>query len=212
MRLRLAPVEYKECATAHCGTVYEGPHCPRCRQPFLPQTTRKTLRDRLILVDVDPPVYESTQRCRCTECKNLFDLVERDVAERAQCAVCGQPLFSRAQMLEMWKAADTLLLRARRLDRAHRHEHACPHCGQRTPLRSWCPLHDSSSQVGATGGLPQNPIVVWVRTFRSAESWEDLQGRDWLQQEESDEEWLLDETTIATEREESPRHVQKQHS
>ncbi len=197
MRLRLAPVECKECATAQCDTLYEGLHCPRCRQPFTPQMTRKTLRDRLILVDVDPPVYESAQRCRCTECKNLFDLVERDVAERAKCGACGKPLFSRIQMQEIWKAAETLLQRARRLDRARKHGHPCPHCGHPTPLMSWCPLHDSSFQVGATGGLPQNPIVVWVRTFQSAASWEEIQDRDWQQQDGPDEESMFDETETA---------------
>jgi hypothetical protein len=209
MRLRLAPVEYKECVTAHCSTKYEGSHCPTCQQPFDPRRIRKALHDRLILVDVDPSVYEQTHRCRCSECKNLFDLSEPDVVAGAKCSACGEPLFSKVQIQEMWKEAETLLQRARRLDRARRQIRACPHCAHPVPLMSWCPLHNPTSQLGATGGLPQNPIVVWVRTFQTAESLEELQGREWLQKYEADEEWMLDETETATAIEEINHHAQE---
>ncbi|HXG21629.1 MAG TPA: hypothetical protein VNN62_21455 [Methylomirabilota bacterium] len=197
MRLRLAPVEYKTCTTAGCEMKYEGAQCPKCRQAFTPQQVVKALHDRLILVDVDPPLYEQTQRCRCTECKNLFDLSEHDVIARAQCAACGKPLFQRAQLQKIWQEAETLLQRARKLDRALRQVAACPHCAQSVTVKSWCPLHDPSTPPGPTGGLPQNLTVVWVRTFHTAESLEELQQREWLE----DEPGLEPETEIETEAE-----------
>ena len=188
MRLRLAPVEYKECPTVYCHTMYEGQHCPRCRQPFDPQRARKTLRDRLIIVDIDPPVYESTQRCRCTDCKNLFDLSAHQVAEQAICSACQAPLFNRMQIQEIWKGAETLLQRARKLERARRQMRSCVHCAHSLVLGSWCPAHDTECDLGATGGLPQNLLTVWVRTFQTAESVEELQDHEWLQNNDVAEE------------------------
>jgi predicted RNA-binding Zn-ribbon protein involved in translation (DUF1610 family) len=141
------------------------------------------LQDRLILVDVDPPLYEQAQRCRCTECKNLFDLSEHTVIARAQCPACGKPIFERTQLQKIWKGAETLLQRARKLDRALRQVPACAHCGQPGTAKSWCPLHDSSATPGPTGGLPQNATLVWVRTFHTAESLEELQQQEWWEGE-----------------------------
>jgi hypothetical protein len=188
MRLRIVPVEYKECPSAHCQTSYEGQHCPRCRQPFDPQRTRKTLRDRLILVDVDPPVYEPVQRCRCIDCKNLFDLSATEVAERATCSACRAPLFNRTQIQEIWKDTETLLQKARKLERARRQMRSCVHCAHPIELRSWCPTHDSGIDLGTTGGLPQNLLTVWVRTFQTAESVEEIQDYERLQNNEATEE------------------------
>src|SRR5262249_43986131 len=95
MRLRLAPVEYKVCCTPDCNIKYEGAQCPQCRRPFELTTMRRELADRLILVDIEPPLYEPTHRCRCTACKGLFDIQEEDVVLRALCNQCRQPLFSR---------------------------------------------------------------------------------------------------------------------
>jgi transposase-like protein len=180
MRLRLAPVEYKICTTEYCENRYEGSYCPRCKQAFAPEKIRKDLQDLLILVDVDPPVYEPAQRYRCTDCKNLFDLSEPDVVSRARCNACGQPLLSRRQLETVWKDAETILQRARWLDRARRQMQTCPHCAQPVPSACWCPLHSLFSHAGTTGGLPQNPTVVWVRTFHSLESLEELQDREWM--------------------------------
>jgi hypothetical protein len=175
MRLRLAPVEYKMCTTADCGSSYEGDRCPHCRAAFDPTLGRKELADRLILVDVDPAIYEQTHRCRCPVCKNLFDLRAEEVIVRAQCRHCEQPLFSRAQLQTMWGAAETLLQRARKLERARRRLVACPHCEQPIALASWCPLAYTVPHAPEISGLPQNPIVVWVRTFHSGASFEELQ-------------------------------------
>ncbi|MGE0681922.1 MAG: hypothetical protein AB7P69_13615 [Candidatus Binatia bacterium] len=183
MRLRLAPVEYKICSTAECDGKYEGGHCPTCKQPFEPGTVVKDLHDRLILVDVDPPVYEQAQRCRCTECKNLFDLSERDLIERVQCPACKKPLFQREQLQKIWKDAETLLQRARRLDRTLRQVSACPDCSHPVTKANWCPLHSGVEFIGPAGGLPQNPTLVWVRTFHTTEPWEELQQQEWLEGE-----------------------------
>jgi hypothetical protein len=187
-------VEYKTCTTAGCESKYEGAHCPKCKQVFTPQLVAKTLQDRLILVDVDPPLYEQAQRCRCTECKNLFDLSERDVITRAQCTACGTPIFERAQLQKIWKDAETLLQRARKLDRALRQVAVCSQCAQPGKALSWCPLHDPSATPGSTGGLPQNMTLVWVRTFHTAESLEELQQREWLEGETEIETELEEET------------------
>lgn len=181
MRLRLAPVEYKNCTMVGCDSKYEGAQCPSCKQAFSPEHIARGLHDRLILVDVDPPIYEQALRCRCTECKNLFAIEERDLVTRAQCATCAKPLFARQQLLKLWKEAETLLQRARKLDRALRQLPACPHCSQPVRTASWCPLHQSAEEAGPTGGLPQNPTVVWVRTFQVAESFEELQQQEWLE-------------------------------
>ena len=188
MRIRLAPVEYKECTTEHCHTKYEGQHCPRCQQSFDPQHVRKSLHDRLIVVDIDPPVYEPAQRCRCTDCKNLFDLSAQEVAERAICDTCREPLFNRAQIQEVWKDTETLLQKARKLERARRQMGSCMRCAHPIVLRSWCPVHETECDLGATGGLPQNLLTVWVRTFQTAESVEEIQDHEWLQNNEAAEE------------------------
>ena len=194
MRLRLAPVEYKTCTTIGCARKYEGGHCPTCRQPFEPQTVAKELHDRLILVDVDPPVYEQAQRCRCTDCKNLFDLSERDIIARVQCPACQKPLLQREQLQKLWKDTTTLLQRARKLDRGLRQLSACPHCARSITPASWCPLHQDSEAIGPTGGLPQNLTLVWVRTFHTAESLEELQRQEWLTAEEEPERELEPES------------------
>ena len=168
---------------------------------------RKSLRDRLILVDIDPPVYESAQRYRCTDCKNLFDLSEHDVVERAKCRACREPLFSRVQMQKMWKAAESLLQRARKLERMRRQLRSCPHCDQPVSFLCWCPLHDAASARDANGGLPQNPTLVWVRTFQTAESLDELQSYEGRQQDEADDEWMLNETETTTVSEERNRHA-----
>ena len=190
MRLRLAPVEYKVCSSPDCDTKYEGAQCPRCRRSFDPAATRKELADRLILVDVDPPLYELRQRCRCTACRGIFDLREEVVALRARCEHCQQPLFSRESLHHLWSGATTLLQRARILDRARRQLSTCPHCAQPLPPALWCPLASSPTHTPTTSTLPQNFIVVWVRTFQTRESLEELQLRE--EQVEELSEFALD--------------------
>ncbi len=78
MRLRLANVEYRvcpECSGTHVGPhagYYEGGQCI-CRSSFNDQTTRKTTEKRLILVDAEPPIYESESRYACGNCGNLYE-------------------------------------------------------------------------------------------------------------------------------------------
>lgn len=199
MRLRLAPVEYKTCATTGCGRKYEGGQCPVCKQPFEPRVVMRGLQDRLILVDIDPSAYEQAWRCRCTECKNLFELSERDIIERAQCQACNNPLFHREQLQKLWKDAETLLQRARRLDRALQQMTICSHCDTPVVKTPWCPLHDSAAVVGSTGGLPQNPTIVWVRTFHTVESLEELQYREQLEDELEEESEPETETELEVE-------------
>jgi hypothetical protein len=202
MRLRLAPVEYKTCATAGCGNQYEGAQCPTCKQPFAPEHAVKGLHDRLILVDVDPSTYEPAQRCRCTECKNLFDLSERDIIARVQCVACKKPLFQRDQLQKLWRGAETLLQRARKLDRALRPINTCPHCTQPVAAMSWCPLHANVDEAGPTGGLPQNLTTVWVRTFHTTESLEELQQREWLDAQSDLEDWQPEDQSSDNDEEE----------
>ena len=208
MRLRLAPVEYKVCTTADCGSPYEGERCPQCRSVFDPARGRKELADRLILVDVDPAIYEQTHRCRCTECKNLFDLCEDDVVGRAQCPHCLQPLFARAQLQTIWRDTETLLQRARKLERGRRQLEVCPHCALTIALNPWCPLADIALHTSNASGLPQNPIVVWVRTFHSSESLEGLQVRE--QREETlDGAWRAVSEETTSEPDEEPADVEE---
>jgi len=197
MRLRLAPVEHKVCATADCGGSYEGERCLQCRSAFDPALGRKEPADRLILVDVDPAIYEQTYRCRCPVCKNLFDLREENVVVRAQCPQCLQPLFSRVQLQTMWRDTETLLQRARKLERARRQLAVCPRCAQPIAVESWCPLAPTVPHDPDVSGLPQNPIVVWVRTFHISESLEELQ------KEALDEAWRTasEETTSTSDEE-----------
>jgi hypothetical protein len=201
MRLRLAPVEYKVCTTERCGNEYEGAQCSQCRQPFDPKRMRKELHDRLILVDVDPPIYEHIQRYRCPECKNLYDLRESDVVASAQCVQCKKPLFARDRLQKIWQDAATLLHRARKLDRARRQLRGCPHCTHPVPVICWCPLSRSCSHPDAANGLPQNPIVAWVRTFHLAESLEELQVREWRETVGEEAEGLAEEAGMETEME-----------
>jgi hypothetical protein len=189
MRLRLAPVEYKLCTTTQCQTEYEGGQCPQCQQSFDPARTRKDVYDRLVLVDIDPPVYTQTLRCRCPECKNVYDLREEDIIVRAQCQQCKQPLFSREQLQKIWRNTETLLQRARQLDRAQRQISACPHCNSAFAPACWCPLSLSVSHPSGANGLSQNPTVVWVRTFLIGESLEELQGRERHTQAEASDDW-----------------------
>jgi hypothetical protein len=48
---------------------------------------------------------------------------------------------------------------------------------------NWCPLSFSLPHLEAANGLPQNPTVVWVRTFHIGESLEELQVREWGEEE-----------------------------
>ena len=201
MRLRLAPVEYKVCDTERCTNKYEGAQCPQCRQPFDSGRMRKELHDRLILVDLDPSIYEQTQRCRCTTCKSLYDLGESEVVERALCSQCQKPLFPKEHLQKIWQDTETLLQRARKLDRARNQIPVCPHCTQPVSAVCWCPLSHSLPHPDTTNGLPQNPIVVWVRTFHLSESLEELQGREWREDESEGENWPETEREIAVETE-----------
>jgi hypothetical protein len=190
VRLRLAPVEYKVCGTEDCSSIYEGAQCPQCRQPFDPGKMRKELHDRLILVDIDPSIYEQTQRCRCTGCKNLYALGESEVVAHAQCGQCQEPLFRREQLQKIWQDAETLLQKARKLDKARGQTPVCPHCTRPVSAVCWCPLSHSIAHSIATSGLPQNPIMVWVRTFHLGESLEELQVREWREGESEEDNWL----------------------
>jgi hypothetical protein len=190
MRLRLAPVEYKVCSTPNCDTKYEGAQCPQCRYPFDSATARKELADRLILVDVDPPLYEPTHRCRCTACKGLFGLHEGDVVLRARCDQCRQPLFSRDSLQNLWQGTETLLQRARALDRARSQLLTCPHCTHAIPLALWCPLALTVPHPSTKSTLPQNFLVAWVRTFQTRESIEELQVREW-REDAGDDIWNI---------------------
>jgi len=203
MRLRLAPVEYKVCMTADCGSSYEGERCLRCRAVFEPARARKELADRLILVDVDPAIYEPIYRCRCTVCKNLFDLHAEGVIGRAQCSHCEQPLFSRVQLQTMWRDTATLLHRARKLERARRQLTGCLRCAQPIAFASWCPLARTVPHDPDVSGLPQNPIVVWVRTFHIGESLEELQ------KEASDQAWNIAREETTSTLDEEPRDAEE---
>lgn len=90
-RLRLAPIEYKVCPTD--GIEYEGGQCPQCGHSSDPQTVRRVMHDRLILVSVDPLIYKREARLRCSnkECGNLYAAV--------QCPLCGAPKPQRPTMV-----------------------------------------------------------------------------------------------------------------
>jgi len=111
-------------------------------------------------------------------------------------------------MQEIWKDAETLLQRARKLERARRQLQTCGHCAQPIALKSWCPAHDIGSEVGATGGLPQNPFTVWVRTFQIAESIEELQNHERLQNNDAAEEWIDADITAINESDEGASYAQ----
>lgn len=180
-RLRLAPVVYKVCPTTDCGTPYEGLQCPLCRQSFHPENVRRVIYDRLILVDVDPSIYERDWHYRCIVCKNLYEIVESDIVAHARCAQCDKPLFSAAQLQRLWKGTETLLQRANKLHRERGRLAQCPHCQGPVPAVCWCPWcrsHLFGPNVAVRP--PQNPTMVWVRTFQVAESLEELQQREWL--------------------------------
>jgi hypothetical protein len=65
------------------------------------------------------------------------------------------------------------------------------------PAGCWCPLSRSSLHPQEANGLPQNPIIVWVRTFYIGESLEELQSREWGEETEIE---IETETEIETER------------
>jgi hypothetical protein len=46
--------------------------------------------------------------------------------------------------------------------------------------------------------LPQNPLVAWVRTFQVRESLEELQVREW-REEDGDDNWNGPETEVGSE-------------
>jgi hypothetical protein len=52
----------------------------------------------------------------------------------------------------------------------------------------WCPLHGSTPHSDISSGLSQNPTGVWVRTFYIAESIEELQRREGLEEQGEGEE------------------------
>jgi hypothetical protein len=179
-RLRLASVEYKRCPAEGCGVLYEGERCPACRAPFDPEKTRRLAFDRLILVGVDPAIYERAEDvCRCTACGSLFHLSEGQLVTNARCphAPCGRPLLDAGRLAEIWEDARTLLQKARRLTEALRGVAQCPHCQGLLEQVRWCPL----CGPGAGGdylGLPEQPTAVWVRTFHRRESLDEVKRRE----------------------------------
>lgn len=144
--------------------LYEGTRCPRCKKGFDPAVVRVIDKERLIVVDVDPPVYEPTPRCRCPQCKNLFALTESEFVARVQCQHCLEPLFSRTQLQNLWRADDSLLLRARHLDQACRALQTCPHCGEKLEIEGWCPLCRRGNKPPQESCLPGRTGEIWVRT------------------------------------------------
>lgn len=176
-RLRLVAVESKVCTTCE-GKEYEGFRCGQCQRSFNPIKDSRVVHDRLILVDVDPPPYERQHHYRCPACKYLYTLSEDDIIVRAKCRQCQQPLFHEQQLRKIWKGAETLLQHARRLDRERRKKTTCSNTNCQASILAvcWCPLCEASSAPMASSCLPQNPIVVWTRTFHAATSFDELQG------------------------------------
>lgn len=177
-RLRLASVELKVCPTKDCGIEYEGSQCPKCKQPFDPKIGKKVMYDRLILVDVDPPVYKQKERLRCKnkqehyrrltghspsgklgdDWDNLYDIPAdwggwENVREAKELLKRSQRLQEVAESQEI----DEETLRQKIQERLS--TLCCPLCGK---------------------GAPQRPTTVWVRTFHIQESLEELQQRELL--------------------------------
>lgn len=136
---------------------YEGDQCPHCNTGFDPKDTRKISVVRLILVDVDPPIYEPMQRLRCTACSNL----------------CDPP----QEGLDAVREAKELRRRPRRLRKtAEKHKVDEKTLRQKTPqyLQAFrCPV--------CCEQLPSRPTTVWVRTFITVESLDESQGREWVE-------------------------------
>ncbi|MGE0824213.1 MAG: hypothetical protein AB7G75_22705 [Candidatus Binatia bacterium] len=202
VRLRLASVEYKSCATEDCGVEYEGPACPKCKVGFDPQRIHKRTYKSIILVDADPPVYERELRCACTQCDNLFELSYPVVAQHATCNGCGKSLFEREALPKIWQGTETLLQRARSLDRARRKLTSCSHCENQVTPVCWCPLCSRNDTKSSC--LPKRATSVWVRTFAVAESLEEAQLRERIAAaaEEQDENETKDPLRSKTESEE----------
>ena len=165
MRIIAVNVERKVCATARCQAAeYEGQVCPTCGQGFDPTRVRKTDQELLIVVDVVPTIYAPTQQCRCTQCGNLFELTGQDIVARSRCQHCKTSLFERAQLQRLWRNdGDSLLLRARHLDRACRELGQCSHCHQSLTVECWCPLWRRHEDHRDESCLPTRTGETWVR-------------------------------------------------
>jgi hypothetical protein len=188
MRIIAADVAYKKCATTDCDTLYEGTRCPRCKEGFDPAVVYVTDKERLVVVDVDPPVYEPTQRCRCPQCKNLFALTEGDVVAHGQCRYCKKSLLSREDLRKLWKKDDSLVLRARHLDNACRKLEHCPQCDTPLSVKCWCPLWRKHENHRDESCLPTRTGEIWVRTFNVIESLDEVQERERQADAESEDE------------------------
>ena len=160
---------------------YEGVQCPWFRHPFEAGTMRKLLHERLILVGTDVPVYEQVERCKCPACKDIYSLPGDDITRNALCSHCNNPLFTKDQLKAMWRGANTLLQRARALDRARKALAQCPQCHQPVQQVCWCPISRSIPHPPGCSCLPQRPTLVWVRTFAVEESVDELERREWLE-------------------------------
>ena len=163
-RLRPVPVEYKVCTKKGCGawkggvfrpTEYEKGECPECGRPFDPATHTVRTRRRWILVDSPQQVYEDAQRVLCPGCETLYDPIPR-AAAAAHCENCGKALFGRTAYRSLWRVADTLRRRARKVGDARSRLGICPSCGRSLEPPKWCPKCGSTT-------LPLRTTRVWRR-------------------------------------------------
>lgn len=184
MRLRYGPVEYKVCPI--CEEEYEGSQCLTPGHAFNPERVDKVTHVRLILVNTNPPNYERKECYRCTKCpRHLYDISEDDIVTNARCDECNKPILGRKEIEEIWKEAETLLQKAKRIDKARRKLTVCSYCQKPVTPICWCPI--CRIDFDHLSCLPKVPLFLWVRVFNVPETREERQFQEWVDEEENDE-------------------------
>lgn len=169
-RLRRAYVEHRQCGRPDCGAVGLGDSCEQCGDSYRLDALR-VVKEQLIMVDVQPPLFEREERWHCTardsdghQCEMLIEPPNlTDLADTVRRCDCGAEFFS-AQERDAILGVRSLakLTKARRLDALRKSLQACAHCGRPPPQLLWCPRCFAHST--ATGGLPMRPTWVYVRS------------------------------------------------
>lgn len=162
-RLRTAPVEFRYCP--NCDNEYSGQSCPRAGCNTVPTPTTKRVPKILFIIDgADAPFYERKERCKCpqAQCRELFDLEERDIDRAKLCRACGTLLFYPSRRDNMFASCDTRLARARALARERERVGKCGECGHTLVEICWCPFCRGKGE--ASSPLPPRPTWLYVPT------------------------------------------------
>ena len=164
-KLKHDKIEYKSCHI--CATEYEGYSClgETCNQYFNRKKDRKFDIDALILINIEPEIYKLVQRCRCSVCGNIYDLIEQDIIDASLCNICKNPLFNKDRLISLWHNTHTMLQKAKVVEKERKPLIKCEYCFKEIDNRCWCPICNENNIFDKGGCLPQRMVQLFSRNM-----------------------------------------------